>query len=114
MLLMANKIFGEGCSKSVCYLIFHVNRRDFVLHVLSEVMEAYINVLGVQTESWKPGQFKRTRVVFKDFAVRGGLHIDYVKFARIHFLDEFHEGNDITMGHRQGYVFGFSCRKCDL
>jgi len=83
---MANKIFGEGCSKSVCYLIFRVNRRDFVLHMLSEVMEAYINVLGMQTESWKPGQFKHTRVVFN--AVYAWLHIDDIKFVLPHFLDE--------------------------
>jgi hypothetical protein len=30
------------------------------------------------------------------------------------FLDKFHEGNDVTEGHRHGYVLHFGREECDL
>lgn len=82
--------------------------------MFSEVALKFVDVLGTWTESWKPGQFKCTRFVFKDSTVYIGLHLDYVKFMLPHFLEGFHEHDYIMEGHRDGYVLSFSCRKCDL
>jgi hypothetical protein len=65
-------------------------------------MIAHIDMLSVWAESWKFGKFKFTKIVFKDFARHVGLYIDNFKFIFPHFLDAFHEGNDVMKGHRHG------------
>ena len=79
-------------------------------------MIAYVDVLGMRVESQKPGLFKCTRDVFKDFTVYIGLHADYVKFMLPCDLDEYYERDYVREGYRQGYVLSFGCKgaSCDF
>ena len=63
-----------------------------------KVMVAYVDMLGMWTESWKTCEFQCTRVVFKDLTIYVPLCIDNIKFVLPRFLDKFHERNDVIEG----------------
>ena len=67
--------------------------------MLTKVVILHVDMLSVWAESQKSGKFKCTNL-----AIHVGLCIDNIKFMLPHFLDEFHEGNDIMEGHRHGYT----------
>jgi hypothetical protein len=67
------------------------------------LMVAYVDVLSARTQKWKSVQFKHPKIAFTSLAIHVGLHIDYLKFMLPHFLDEFHKGNDVTIGHTHDY-----------
>ena len=75
--------------------------------MLTKVVIAHVDKLGVWRVSQKSGKFKCTRVIPKNRAIHVGLHIDNIKFMLPHFGDKFHEGNDVMEGHRHGYVLHF-------
>lgn len=79
-----------------------------------KVMIACVDVLGTRAETWKPSNFKCTRVILKNLPINVGLYIGNIKFMLPLFLDEFHEGNDVMKGHNHGYILLFVCRKHNL
>ena len=79
-----------------------------------KVIVTYTDVLGMWKEPWQSFKFKCTRVVLKDLAVYKGLHVYNFNFMLSHFLNKFHEKNDITGGHRHGYVLCIRSREHNL
>jgi hypothetical protein len=67
--------------------------------MLSKVVVAYIDVLCAWMESWESDKFIH-QSCSQDLAIHIRLCIDYVEFTIPHLFGGFHEGNDVTNGHR--------------
>ena len=68
---------------------------------------AHVDVLGAEAESQKPGKFKC--LVFKPLCSICRAACRQGQICTSSFPYEFDEGNDVTKGHRHGYVLGFGC-----
>jgi benzoyl-CoA reductase/2-hydroxyglutaryl-CoA dehydratase subunit BcrC/BadD/HgdB len=87
-------ILRKGFSKGICNLILGSYWEDLdklVPYVFAKVMVTYVDVLGTRAKLWKPCEFQRTRVVFKNFAVYVGLGTDHLKTLLANFLNQKHD-----------------------
>ncbi len=62
-----------------------------VSYVFAKMMVTYVDVLGTRAKLWKPFEFQRIRVVFKNFAVYVGLGTDHLKTILANFLNQKHD-----------------------
>ena len=84
----------KGFSKGVHNSILGSYWEDLdkpVPYMFAKVMVTYVDVLGMRAKLWKPCKFKRTGVVFKNFAVYVGLGTDHLKTLLANFLNQKHD-----------------------
>ncbi len=87
-------IVRKGFSKGVHDLILGFYWEDLdkpVPYVFAKVMVTYVDMLGTRAKLWKPCEFQRTGVVFKNFAVYVGLGTDHLKALLANFLNQKHD-----------------------
>ncbi len=65
-------------------------------YVFGKVVVTYVDVLGTRPKLWKPCEFQRTGVVFKNFAVYVGLGTDHLKTLLTNFLNQKHDGEYVS------------------
>ena len=93
-MLSLEDILRKGFSKSICDLILGSYWEDLdkpIPYVFAKVMVTYVDVLGARAKLWKPCEFQRTGVVFKNFAVYVGLGTDHLKTLLANFLNHKHD-----------------------
>ncbi len=115
---VACKVILSQCfGKHISNLVSSTNREDLdesLANIFTKMMVAYIDVLGAWTKFGKSGKFQHSRVVLKDFAVDIRFGIDDWDVVVLHFLNEFHDWNDISKRHGHGNVLSFSGRESSL
>jgi hypothetical protein len=90
MMVLLEDILRKGFSKGVRNLILGSYWEDLdkpVPYVFAKVMVTYIDVIGMRAKLWKPCEFQRIGVVFKNFAVYVGLGTDHLKTLLANFLN---------------------------
>ncbi len=71
-MVLLEDILQKGLSKGISDLILGPNWEDLdkpVSYMFTKVMVPYVDVLGTRAKLWKPSEFQRTGVVFKNLAV---------------------------------------------
>ncbi len=76
--------------------------------MLARKMVAHIDVLGARVKLRKSGKFKGFRVIFKYLAIDIRFGADDWNVVLLHFIDEFHDGNNVTKRHRYSNILSFS------
>jgi hypothetical protein len=92
-------ILRKGFSKGVRDLILGSYWDDLdkpIPYVFAKVMATYVDVLGMRAKLWKPCEFQRTGVVFKNLAVYVGLGTDNLKTLLANFLNQKHDRKYIS------------------
>jgi hypothetical protein len=92
-------ILRKGFSKGVSNLILSSYWEDLdkpISYVLAKVMVTYVDVLCMRAKLWEPSKFQCTVVVFKNLAVYVGLGTDDLKTILANFLDQKHNGKDVS------------------
>ncbi len=95
MTVSLEDILRKGFSKGVSNSILGSYWEDLdkpISYVFAKVMVAYMDVLGIRVELWKPGKFQCTGVVFKNLAIYVGLGTDNLKTLLANFLNQKHNG----------------------
>ncbi len=67
-----------------------------VPYVFAKVMVTYVEVLDTRAKLWKPCDFQRTGVVFRNFALYVGLGTDPLKNLLANFLNQKHDRKYIS------------------
>ncbi len=76
--------------------------------MLAKMMVAHIDVLGARAKFRKSGKLKGSGVIFKYLAIDIRFSADDWNIVLLHFLDEFHDGNNVTKRHRHSNILSFS------
>ena len=111
-LAMALKVvLWKGLREDISNLVFcpdGINFYESISDVLTEVVEAGVDVFGAWAKLRKASEFEGTGVVLECFAVNLGNVCDDSETLFTNFLNEKHDGEDVVEGLRKRDVFGFS------
>jgi hypothetical protein len=109
--MMHKVVLSECLGQHVGGLVRCTNRVDLdelIADLLTKVMVAHINMLGARAEFWKSGKFEGSRIIFEYLTINIRFGADDRDVVFFHFLDEFHDRDDIAKRHRHSNILSFS------
>jgi hypothetical protein len=109
---MTHKVVLSKClGQYVGGLVRCTNREDLdksFTDVLAKMMVTYVDVLSASAKFRKPGKFKGSRVIFEYLTKDIRFGADDNNVVLLHFLDEFHDGNNVMKRHRHSNILSFN------
>ena len=94
----------------VCKLVFGgdlVHADASCPHVFPKMVHPDANVLGTRAHLWQPGHLQSCRVIFKHFAMNGGLIVGNLPSYLFRVVEELHHVDDLSQTFRHCVVLTF-------